>query len=371
VESNELVRLALRELRRRPGRFGVATAALAVLALLLLFLGGLLDGLTAGSTGAVRAQDRDGFVLSSTARDSFFRSRITPDVRAQVEAVPGVSNVSGFGLTFGSAKIDGSDTDVGVAGYERRSSVLPDPPAPGEGYADVRLESAGVTIGDTVQIGPSSPIRIVGFVKDTRYLQNALLWVDLDTWRSTTKLIRPESTVGDGIVQALGFDVASGADIAKVVVSIDAATNSITSSLSSDDTINATPGVASQNSVFTLIIVTTLLVAALVVSLFFAFLTLERVPMYGVLKAIGSGSGQLFAGVLLQSIVVSVIAFAIGLGIVAPLALSAPESLPFSLSAQRIIVTIVGLGSSAILGGLVSLRRVIKIDPAAAIGGGT
>src|SRR5690606_34903531 len=36
--------LALRELRRRPGRFLVAAAILTLIALLLMFLGGLLDG---------------------------------------------------------------------------------------------------------------------------------------------------------------------------------------------------------------------------------------------------------------------------------------------------------------------------------------
>ena len=50
------MRLALRELRRRPGRFGVAAAILTLIAVLLMFLGGLLDGLTAGNTGAVRAR---------------------------------------------------------------------------------------------------------------------------------------------------------------------------------------------------------------------------------------------------------------------------------------------------------------------------
>ena len=50
------MKLALRELWRRPGRFVVATAILALIALLLMVLGGLLDGLVAGSTGALRAQ---------------------------------------------------------------------------------------------------------------------------------------------------------------------------------------------------------------------------------------------------------------------------------------------------------------------------
>ena len=48
------MRLALRELIRRPGKFVTATVILTLIAILLMFLGGLLDGLTRSSTGAIR-----------------------------------------------------------------------------------------------------------------------------------------------------------------------------------------------------------------------------------------------------------------------------------------------------------------------------
>src|SRR5690606_5053542 len=79
--------LAFRELRRRPGRFALATVILTLIAVLLLFLGGLLDGLLAGSTGAYRAQRADLIVYSANASESLVRSRLTADDRAQVEEV--------------------------------------------------------------------------------------------------------------------------------------------------------------------------------------------------------------------------------------------------------------------------------------------
>ena len=85
--------LPLKELRRRPSRFVVATVVLSFLATLLLFLGGLLDGLYLGSTGAIRAQQADVIVFSESARDSFLRSRITAEQRATVEAADGVDGV--------------------------------------------------------------------------------------------------------------------------------------------------------------------------------------------------------------------------------------------------------------------------------------
>ena len=46
------MKLALRELRRRPGRFVTATIILTLVAMLVMFLGGLLDGLIRGATDA-------------------------------------------------------------------------------------------------------------------------------------------------------------------------------------------------------------------------------------------------------------------------------------------------------------------------------
>ena len=73
--------LALKELRRRPGRFATATVIITLIAILLMFLGSLLDGLIRASTGAIRAQDADAIIYSSTAQASFPRSRIDVDVR--------------------------------------------------------------------------------------------------------------------------------------------------------------------------------------------------------------------------------------------------------------------------------------------------
>ncbi len=89
------MKLAWIELRRRPGKFGVAVLTLTVLAALLLFIAGLLDGLFLGSTGAIRAQRADVFVFSESSRNSFLRSTITAETRAAIAAVDGVQAVGG------------------------------------------------------------------------------------------------------------------------------------------------------------------------------------------------------------------------------------------------------------------------------------
>ena len=92
------MKLALRELVRKPGRFVTATVILTLIAVLLMFLGGLLDGLLRLSTGALRAQTADAIVYSDASQSSFLRSRIEPDDRAAIESADGVDEVGGLGV---------------------------------------------------------------------------------------------------------------------------------------------------------------------------------------------------------------------------------------------------------------------------------
>ena len=124
--------LALREMRRRPGRFATATVLLTLIAVLLMLLGGLLDGLIRRSTGAIRAQRADLVMFSSTAEKSFLRSRITPEARAQVATVSGVTSVGGIGVTPLGARVPGNGprdlTDIVLFGYQDAPDGVPVPP---------------------------------------------------------------------------------------------------------------------------------------------------------------------------------------------------------------------------------------------------
>ena len=111
-------------------------------------------------------------------------------------------------------------------------------------------------------------------------------------------------------------------------------------------------------------------IAIVVVALFFALLTVERTALYGVLKAIGASSGTLFAGVLLQAVVVTLCASALGAAAALVLDAVIPAgTIPFVALPGRLISSVAYLLIAAVIGCAFSLRRVLKVDPAAAIGG--
>jgi putative ABC transport system permease protein len=369
------MRLALRELRRRPGRFVVAASILGVIAVLLMFLGGLLDGLLASSTGAYRAQRADVVVYSANARESLVRSRIEPADRALIEGVDGVEAVGGLG----SVQLGGRPSDdpqsrdlisAVLLGYELAPVGLPDtPPARGTVIADSSARADGVAEGDVVLLGPArTPVEVVGFVDDTRYSGQTSLWGSLETWQDVITANRPDRAYADGAVQALVVrsDGADGGDLAQA---IDAATESRTTSLTLGAAIDALPGVSQQRSTFNQIIGVTALVALVVVALFFALITVERTALYGILKAVGASSWTLFAGVALQAVVVTATASVVGAGAALVLdALVPPGSIPFEVTPSRLASSVALMLVAAVIGSAFSLRRVLRIDPASAIG---
>lgn len=368
------MRIALRELRRRPGRFTVAAVILTLIAILVMFLGGLLDGLTGSSTGAFRAQNAELLVFSSTSRDSIVRSRIEPDTARQVAGVEGVERSGGLGSAQLAARLsDSGPRDLFptvLFGYGIPPDGLGPPPPAGRVTADDSLKADGVEVGSTLVLGPArSKVVVTGFATDTRFAGQGTLWGSLDTWRSVLAENQPGARVGPGVVQALA--VQTNGPVDEVAGRIDRATGNSTSSLTIEQAIDALPGVSQQQAVFNQIIGITVLVAILVVALFFALITVERTPLYGVLKALGASSSSLFAGVLVQAVVVTLIACLIG-GLAAFLlaALIPPGAIPFVASGSRVFGSTVFLLIAAFIGCAFSFRRVLKVDPATAIGGG-
>lgn len=365
------MKLALLELRRRPGRFAPAVIALVLLTGLLLTLGGLLDGLYNGFTGALRAQPGALLTYASDANLSVIRSRIDAATAAQVERVPGVEQVGGLGTVLLGAEIPGQSTEASVAlfGYQREPHGVPPPPEKtGEVYADTSLKAYGVQEGQTLLLGPSaSPVSVVGWVSDTDFLLQGSLWGAIDTWREVLGSARPDQVLSPGTYQVLSVSTAAGADPARVAAAIDAATGGKTRTVTRSFAVDSLPGVTQQRSTFNAIIYTTFFVAALVVALFFVLLTIERVGIYAVFKALGASSGQLFAQVMLQAVVLAIVSFVVGALFALAVGSLIPPQVPLQFSPSRAIQVAVGVTLMSALGSAVSLRRVVRIDPATAI----
>jgi putative ABC transport system permease protein len=175
--------------------------------------------------------------------------------------------------------------------------------------------------------------------------------------------VRPELAGLEGTSQALGVSTSGegAVDAVAAIPGVEVATV--------QEAIDALPAASQQKSTLDAIVYTTFTVAAIVVGLFFALITLEKRSEYAVLKAIGMSNLTLVWALFSQAIVASLAGFVVGFGLSRLAGVLIPSDVP-ALFLTITAVTLLGITLvMGALGAIFSFRRVVKIDPANALGG--
>ncbi len=371
------MRLAFAEIRRTRGRFLSITAAIGFIIFLVLILAGLADGLYYGATGAYRNGNADLYVFDQDAQRSAVRSELPASTPEAVREVPGVTDAGGVGIQLGSATVGGERIDVALIGTEPGRPGAPvdlsSYPVGGDpiAVADESLKAAGVEIGDLiVMTGATTGVRIVDFVDDSAFLLAGTLWTDIPSWSTIRTEIVPELAFRGDVVDSVAVATEAGVEPAVVAADIDVALG-FTETVTTSQAISALPAVDQQRSTFNAIIGTSFLVVGIVTALFFALITLEKRGLIAVLKAIGSTNRSLLGGVILQGLIAGVGGFALGFALSRLIGAVIPPEVPLTFltgTAQSLLIATLVMGT---LGAALSFRRISKIDPATALGGGT
>ena len=93
--------------------------------------------------------------------------------------------------------------------------------------------------------------------------------------------------------------------------------------------------------------------------------TLDNLKQFGALKAMGAGNGKLLLMILLQALIVGLLGYGIGVGVGSSFAiLSKNSELAFMLVWQTLVVTGVAVTVICILASLLSIQKVIRLEPA-------
>ncbi|MGA7272862.1 MAG: ABC transporter permease, partial [Acidimicrobiia bacterium] len=159
---------------------------------------------------------------------------------------------------------------------------------------------------------------------------------------------------------------AEGTDPSQVIAAIDNVEG--VEAATTQQAIDALPAASQQKSTLGAIVNTTFVVAAIVVGLFFALVTLEKRNEFAVLKAIGMSNRILIGSIFTQAIVASLVGFGIGFALSRVVAAVIPPDVPALFlggTAATLLVTTLVMGA---LGAIFSLRRIVRIDPATALG---
>lgn len=359
--------LATVEIRRASLRFGLLTGAVALLVFLILLLTTLSNALVSSLVGALEGLRADGIVYAVTAQDNIAGSRMDPGVVADVAAVPGVVDASAVGTLTASGAAAGAETELQVFGFT--------PGRPGEPTAlsegrlpdadrEAAVDGGGVQIGDTVEVG-GVELNVVGLLRGAQFNALPTAYVTLTDYDRIVTALNPGLPFVP--INAVAFTVGPDTESAVVADAITGAVPDVVGYTLSD-AVALIPGIESIGQSFGILVGLTFIIGIVVIGFFFLILTVQKMRTFTLLRAVGASTGRLASAVAVQIVVVVLVASLVALGLTSLALRGIQTGIPVALNPSTVITTIVAVLAFSLLAGLLSIRRIARIDPASAVG---
>ena len=133
--------------------------------------------------------------------------------------------------------------------------------------------------------------------------------------------------------------------------------------------INKMPGYQAQNLTFGLMIGFLMGISLIVIAVFLYILTMQKLPNYAVLRAQGIPSKILVGATISQSLILVLSGLIISTILTIITALSMPAAVPMAFDIPILIIVGIGLMIMSLIGGLIPVRSVLRVDPISVIGG--
>jgi len=357
--------LARRNLTSERRRWGVSSVALAIAAMLVLFIQGTIRWIDDSATAYLDHSAADLVVTQRGVDDLLFSQAAIPTTAAAaVQALPGVTRATPIVAVNGVLSGRSTPLPVYVIGYQPGGTGGPwhlasgRPPSAAD---EVALDRAlaytnGIGIGDTVTL-LGRPLHVVGLTADTNAAGIFFAFVPLQT---------AQTIAGVPVISDLLVSVHPGVAVAKVRAMVDQITgvHGLTpAQMAINDRGMVDAGFAQPVEI---IVVVCLIVGLLIAAIVLYTATVEHARDFAVLKAIGA-RGRVLAGVAtVQSLVLSVSGYALGWALAELLALALRTWRPVIDSEMGfdLVAEIFGLFVAVNLVALaLPLRFLRRVDP--------
>lgn len=133
--------------------------------------------------------------------------------------------------------------------------------------------------------------------------------------------------------------------------------------------INAIPGYQAEQATISMVQWLLVAISAVVITIFYYVMTIQKERQFGVMKAIGISMGKITSIIFWQILFIAGIGALLADGLVFLMAQFLPATMPFYLQRESLVLITIVFVMVSILGGLFSVFRVAKIDPITVIGG--
>lgn len=371
-----MYRLALQMLTRDTGKYLALVVGLTFATLLITQQGSIFLGLIKRSTGVLQNVGQpDLWVVDPDIQTVLEIRNMSDRDYDRVKTVPGVAWAEPFFSSRAVVELtDGAFKTAQLIGLDR-STLIGQPPEMIEGNLEdlrapdaivvddsSRLRLAFPKIGDTLKLNDKRAV-VVGFCRaKLGFDSNAMLYTTMDNARRFTPLGREQ-------IPFILVKVQPGLEVAAVAQEITKRTG-LGAFTNQEMVWKSTEFILTQTGIGinfgTTVLLGFIVGLAVTAAIFYQF-TLENLRHFAVFKAMGCRTGVLVRMVLLQAVTVGAIGFGIGSGLAGLFSLlgrrPGAELAPY-FPWPLFLLCLVGMSVCICFGSLLSIRKVVTLEPA-------
>lgn len=355
--------LSLKEIFYYKTRYTLIATIIFLVSYVVFILSGLSTGLANQFKQAVVDWNAEKIVLSDSSNNILSASQIS---KAELDNIEGkeLSPVSIFSTSINQGEDEREN--ITVMALPVGSNILPSVKDGADFSEDKKeivipenLADKGYKVGDKIKVGNNdTELKIVGIAKPTYYSATPVVYSSFATL-SAIKNMNAAATDGsvNGVIVKSGQVTLKGSSSDKLKV------------ITTSELINNIPGYSAQKTTLSAMIYFLFLIVLLIIAVFMYVITLQKVPIFGIMKAQGISNFLIMKSILWQSFWLALVGVVVAFGGSYLTSFVLPQAMPFAIDFS--IWTIYGfvLIIVSILGSVFSLYTIRKIDPTQAIGG--
>ena len=286
--------LDINEIKDAKLRYSLIVGLLTLVSYLMFFLSGLAFGLIDQNKSSIDHWKADTVLLSSEANKTLALSNLKLSDKSSISA----DNVEPFSQMLTVANV-GENTNnmfkqkISIFGVKKDSFLIPSITkgksfeSKNEIVIDKSIsEKEGLKIGDTITIANSDiKLKIVGYTEKSRYNVAPVVYVNTTDFQ---ELKYGNSKSIDNIM--VNAFVVKG--------ELKNYDSTVLEKISVADFINEIPGYSAQILTFGLMIGFLIVISAIIIGIFMYVLTIQKTPIFGIMKAQGISNGMIGTSVL-------------------------------------------------------------------------
>lgn len=350
--------LALKEIKHEKLRYGLIISMIVLISYLIFILTSLAQGLSSQNTAAIETWDAKQVVLSKDSNVSMRQSFIT---KQQAKDLPQNQNDALIGQANAVIKHhDDKNVTATFIGIKPNQYISKDMKLI-EGHKvqndqqvvlDSSFKDDGYKLGEWIQINSiNKKYQIVGFTKNAKINISPIVYGTLSAWNTVSNL--NPNFAGNAVITKDNNYKSNDSKLKAYPV---------------NEFINKLPGYTAQNTTFEFMIGFLMVISLIVIAIFLYIITNQKLPNYAVLRAQGIPAKTLVINTLSQSLILVVSGIIIGALLTWLTSLVIPAGVPMTFNLPILSTVGIGLTITSLLGAILPVRAILKIDPIKVIG---